>query len=111
MTGEDFLADLYDKAREKGANPDLLIPRHAQALTDLSINAVSAFGGDERIRAHLEAQFKLGKFSLLADSFVEAHLWWDALAELLKQIATQAINVAAAAAAQALLGAMKGGSK
>ncbi len=111
LTTKVFADKLYEKAKAKGADPSKLLEDQAKALLDLSLNAVNAIGGDERTKAHLEAQFKLGKFSAEADAFLEAQIWWDALGEVLKEIASAGISVAVEAVAQGLVGAMKASGK
>lgn len=109
LTVKSFSEKLYEKAKEKGADPALLVKDNTEALLDLSVNAVSALNGDERVKAHLEAQFKLGKFSAKAGAFLEAKIWWEALGEVLQDVATAGIGVLAEAVAKGLVGAMKEG--
>jgi len=111
ITAKEFTEKLHDKAKENGADPTLLIETHANALLNLSLNAVNAINGDERTKAHLEAQFKLGKFSAEADSFLQSKIWWDALGEVLLEIAAAGISTLATAAANGLVSAMKESGK
>ena len=111
FTAKVFTDKLYEKAKEKGANPELLVTANTEALLNLSVNAVNGINGDERTMAHLEAQFKLGKFSAEAGAFIEAQIWWDALLEVLKDIAVTGVSALAQAAAQGLVSAMKESGK
>jgi len=111
VTAKTFTDSLFEKAKAKGADTGLLIEAHANSLLNLSLNSVNAINGDERTRLHLEAQFKLGKFSAEAGSFLEARIWWEALGEVLKDLAVAGISAGAAAVAQGLVSAMKESGK
>lgn len=111
LTTKEFTDKLYEKATAKGADVGLLITANTTSLLNLSVNAVNAINGDERTKAHLEAQFKLGKFSAEAGAFLQSKIWWDALLEVLVEIAAAGISTLAAAAAQGLVSAMKESGK
>lgn len=111
LTSKSFSDSLHEKALAKGADPAKLLQDQATSLLNLSVNTVNAINGDERTKLHLEAQFKLGKFSAEADSFIEARIWWEALGEVLVEIASAGISTLASAAAQGLVSAMKEGGK
>lgn len=107
LYAKEFSEKLHEKAVAKGADPVKLLEENATDLLNLSINAVNAINGDERTKAHLEAQFRLGTFCAKADTFVEARIWWEALQEVLLEIAAAGISTLTTAAAQGLVSAMK----
>lgn len=107
LDAEELTKKIYDKAKEKGANPDLLLDKHAHALLDLSTNAVSALGGDKRLQKHLEAQFKAGRFSLEADAFVESRIWREAVVEVLTEVAEVGVTALVSSVANSLAEAAK----
>ncbi len=111
LTAKDFSEKLHAKAVAKGADPAKLLEENATELLNLSVNAVNAINGDERTKAHLEAQFRLGAFCAKADAFIEARIWWEALQEVLLEIAAAGISTLASAAAQGLVSAMKESGK
>lgn len=107
VSPDDFKKTLFEKAEARGADLSALAERNAHALTVLAFDATKAINGDARTKAHLEAQFKLGKFSLEADAFLEARAWWLALRDTLLEIAQVAISAGIKAAAEGLASSMK----
>ena len=100
---------LFAKAKEKGGDPAALAGAMVGTLANVVDDVALALGGDERVQAHLEAQFKLGKFSSEAQGFVTTKAWVDALVETLGEIAVKTVSVLAEAAIKGLVGALESG--
>ena len=77
-----------ERAKAKGADPVGLVTGQWAQIEDVTTQLHAAISGDERQQLHLEAQFKLGKFSAEAQAFVEADAWTGALVEILGELAT-----------------------
>ncbi len=83
----------------------------AGQLTDLAAltdDLAAAIGGDERAKAHVEAQFALTRFSVEARAYLEAVAFRQALADTILAIVGALVNVGAKLAGEALAGMLVG---
>jgi len=75
-------------------------------LDQVMADAGQAIAGDERAKAHLEAQFKLRKFSTEARGWLELDEYRRAVLGALKEVGEEVVSLGAKAAVQALVGAL-----
>ena len=110
VTPATVAQEITRRAKEKGADPEALLQSQIDHLGKLAgqISHV-ARTGDERFLAHLEAQFKLARFSTEAEAYLEAKAWAEALLEVLGDLAEAAIAAAGKAGIALLKGALSEG--